>query len=135
MSAEQLPSCHWPTKTLATPSLPEYVATHSPKTDYLAPLRTRHHAVACWGTCPPFRPLDCRLKQQFSQTRALVYFTQFLCKQHVYQAYRKDSPVTDSYLLFLTVDKFRSISSPPLSTSLFKALMRNITVGLVVSSL
>ena len=29
-------------KDLAAASLPEYVATHSHQTDYLAPLRTRH---------------------------------------------------------------------------------------------
>ncbi len=39
--------CHWPIKTLATTSLPEYVATHSPITDYLAPFRTRHFARFC----------------------------------------------------------------------------------------
>ncbi len=34
--------CHCLIKTLATANLPEYVATHSFKTDYLAPFRTRH---------------------------------------------------------------------------------------------
>ena len=33
--------CHCFIKDLATASLPEYVATHSHQTDYLAPLRTR----------------------------------------------------------------------------------------------
>ena len=45
-SAEQLHRascyCHWPIKTLATASLPEYVATHSLRLDYLAPFRTPH---------------------------------------------------------------------------------------------
>ena len=36
---------HWPIKTLATASLPEYIATHSPKTDYLAPFTTRQSSV------------------------------------------------------------------------------------------
>ncbi len=36
--------CH--KKTLATASLPEYVATHSPKTDCLAPFRTRQSYAA-----------------------------------------------------------------------------------------
>ena len=53
-SSEQLPratlpySC--PIKTLATTGLPEYVATHSYPTDYLAPLRTRHLPLLTrWG--------------------------------------------------------------------------------------
>ena len=33
-----------PYKDLATASLPAYVATHSLKTDYLAPLRTQHQS-------------------------------------------------------------------------------------------
>ncbi len=45
-SAEQLHRAMLPLplaiKDLATASLLEYVATHSPKTDYLVPLRTRH---------------------------------------------------------------------------------------------
>ena len=35
--------CYYLIKDLATASLPEYVATHSHQTDYLAPLRTPHH--------------------------------------------------------------------------------------------
>ncbi len=44
MSAEQLSRATLK-KTLATTSLPEYVATHSPKTDYLAPFRTRQYVI------------------------------------------------------------------------------------------
>ena len=45
MSAEQLLRATLPLlaiKDLATASLPEYVATYSHQTNYLAPLRTRH---------------------------------------------------------------------------------------------
>ncbi len=45
MSAEQLCRAMLPLLPYKRPcpaSVPEYVATHSPKTDYLAPLRTRH---------------------------------------------------------------------------------------------
>ena len=43
-SAEQLHRAMLPLPftDLATISLPEYIATHSPKIDYLAPFRTRH---------------------------------------------------------------------------------------------
>ncbi len=43
-----------PYKTLATASRPEYVATHSHQTDYLAPLRTRQK----WNVLTPFRPFS-----------------------------------------------------------------------------
>ncbi len=76
-SAEQLSSwaelhywCHWPVKTLATTSLPEYVATHSLKTDYLAPFRTRHlltekNIAAYWATSSQQMLLETSLTPDF----------------------------------------------------------------------
>ena len=40
-------------KTLATASLPEYVATHYHQTDYLAPFRTRHFTQTGLHTLAP----------------------------------------------------------------------------------
>ncbi len=78
-----------------TASLAEYIATHSHQTDYLAPLRTRHHPALCVrsvsvsGADPLTTPLISQLKELLtwtcllmnSSTRRVNYFVSY-CFEH-----------------------------------------------------